>query len=175
MIRHLGFVNGHANISCFYKDGECYVFEAGFRLTGEYSFDYQYATSKSSHVDTMINHSMGIPVIGYQKPLKQKKAITCNLYATVSDVEKVKSIDGLDLLKNDGSIITAVPELMIGAEIQPNIPTKFAMITVLADTYEEVRRKIDLINKTVYVKTESNVYYSDSDISDDALKMYWQK
>ena len=50
------------------------------------------------------------------------------------------------------------------------------MITFLADTFEEVRRKIDLINKTVCVKAESSrVYCSDSDVPDEVLKKYWKE
>lgn len=176
MIRHLGFENGCANISCFYKDGSFYVFEAGFRLTGELSCDYQYADSDSSHLDTLIKHAMGLPVQGYVKPSKHKKAFTNNLYMTTSCAETVKSIEGLDALKKDASVISAMPEILLGAEVQPDSPTKFAMITFLADTFEEVRRKIDLINKTVCVKTESSsVYYSDSDVPDEVLKKYWKE
>lgn len=176
MIRHLGFVNGCANISCFYKDGSFYVFEAGFRLTGELSCDYQYADSNSSYLDTLIRHAMGLPVQGYIKPSKHKKAFTNNLYMTTSCVETVVSIEGLEALKNDASVISAIPKINIGAEVQPDGPTKFAMITFLADTFEEVRRKIDLINKTVCVNTESSsVYYSDSDVPDEVLKKYWKE
>lgn len=176
MIRHLGFENGCANISCFYKDGAFYVFEAGFRLTGELSCDYQYADSNSSHLDSLIKHAIGSPVQDYIKPSKHKKAFTNNLYMTTSCVETVKSIDGLDALKNDASVISAMPEILLGAEVEPNCPTKYAMITFLADTFEEVRTKIDLINKTVCVKTEaSSVYYSDSDVPDEVLKKYWKE
>lgn len=175
MIRHLGFKNGYADISCFYKDGICYVFEAGFRLGGGHSFDYQYATSGNSYMQTMINHSLGLPVNEYKRPDHQAKAIIYSIYMNPTCVERIKSIEGLDFLENDKRIITIVPQLNVNSEVQPGKPIKFAMITVLADTFEEVRNKIDMINKTVYVKTETNVYYSDSDVSDEVLRKYWNE
>ena len=175
MIRHLGFKNGYADISCFYKDEVCYVFEAGFRLSGGHSFDYQFVTSGTSYLRTMINHSLGLPVQQYIRPKRQSKAVIYLLHVNTPGIEKVKSIEGLDSLKYDKSFITVIPKLHIGSETKPNKPTRFAMVTVLADTFDEVRSKIDFINKCVYLKTESNVYYSDTNLSDDELREYWNE
>ncbi len=175
MIRHLGFENGYADISCFYKDGICYVFEAGFRLSGGHSFDYQFATSGSSYMRTMISHSLGLPVQQFIPPKHQSKAVIYLLHINTPDVEKINSVEGLDLLKDDKHFITVIPKINIGAETKPNKPTRFAMVTLLADTFDEVRRRIDFINKNVYVKTESNVYYSDTNLLDDELRKYWKE
>lgn len=175
MIRHLGFKNGYTSISCFYKDGICFVFEAGFRLTGGHSFDYQYATSGTSYLRTMINHSLGLPVQQFICPKIQSKAITYNLYIKTPCVEKVISIEGLDSFKDDKSFITVIPKMNIGTETKPNMPMKFAMVTVLADMFDEVRSRIDRLNASVFVKTESNIYYSDAVITDEELRKYWSQ
>lgn len=175
MIRHLGFKNGYADISCFYKDRICYVFEAGFRLSGGHSFDYQYATSGTSYLRTMINHSLGLPVQQFIRPEHKSKAIIYLLYITTPRIEKVRSIEGLDSFKDDKNFVTVIPKVHIGTEIKPNKPTRFAMVTVLADTFDEVRKRIDLINKSVYVKTDSSVYYTDTTLSDNELSAYWNE
>lgn len=173
MIHHLGFENGYTSISCFYKEGVCYVFEAGFRLTGGHSFDYQYATSGSSYLHTMISYSLGLPIQQFIPPKHQSKALTYNLYISTQNTEKVRSVEGLESLKDDKHFITVIPKVNIGTEIQPDKPTKFAMVTVLADSFDEVRSRIDLINKRIYVKTESKVYYSDTTITNEELRKYW--
>jgi len=173
MIRSLGFKNGHADISCFYKDGICYVFEAGFRLTGEHSYDYQYAMTGSDHVQSMIRYALGMPTDDYTGPTVRPQALIYMLYATTPTAQVVKSINGLDSLKNDPKVIAVVPEANIGSQTKVNKPTKFAMITMLADNYEDVRNRIDSINKNVTLVTDSNVYHADADMSDEELKRYW--
>lgn len=60
MIKDIGLMNGYATMSAFYRNGNFYFFEAGFRLSGELSFNYYEQISGINYIDTLIDFSLGI-------------------------------------------------------------------------------------------------------------------
>ena len=59
MINGIGIDNCYLTISLFWRDGRFYCFEAGFRLSGEMSFNYYSAISGYDYLDDMIRFSVG--------------------------------------------------------------------------------------------------------------------
>ena len=60
MLKGIGYHNGYATISAFYKDNKFYFFEAGFRFSGDLSYNYYFQISGINYIDTILDFSLGI-------------------------------------------------------------------------------------------------------------------
>ncbi len=156
MIESLHMENGYTSISCFYRNKECLVFEAGFRLTGGQSFNYQNAVTGSDYLESMINYSLGLPVENYKHPSNTRKAITFHLYGIVQQEETIKDIAGLEDVYEITNVISVIPHVLIGQRLNTNEPIKLLSITILYDDVKEAVGTIDLLVESFYLITRSD-------------------
>jgi biotin carboxylase len=155
MIESLHMENGYTSISCFYRNKECLVFEAGFRLTGGQSFNYQNAVTGADYLESMINYSLGLPVANYNHPNGTRKAITFHLYGIVRQEETIKDIAGLEAICETANVISVIPQVLIGQQLNPGNPIKLLSITILYDNVKEAVQNIDLFEKSFCLITKS--------------------
>lgn len=60
MLEGLGIANGYVTISSFYSHGDFYFFEAGFRLSGEMSFNFYEKLTGCNYVDLLIDYAFNM-------------------------------------------------------------------------------------------------------------------
>ena len=101
MFNGLAINNAYATMSMFYRNGNFYFFEAGFRLSGEMSYHYYEKIAGINYLDSMIKHSMG-----YKDNADYKEVLNCNNHCIVlnffgldGDVDNIKGLE--ELKKND--------------------------------------------------------------------------
>lgn len=155
MIESLKMENGYTSISCFYRNNECLVFEAGFRLTGGQSFNYQNAVSGTDYLESMICYSLGLPVKNYNLQSSPKQAITFHYYGNSQSEETIKAITHIDDIKRINNIISVVPHVLIGQTLEPSKLFKMLSCTLLYDDYKEAVKIINSIKESFYLETSS--------------------
>lgn len=122
MLDGLGIQNGYATLSAFYVKNSLCFFEAGFRLSGELSFNYYQAITGINYLDFMIDCALGQNVIRMkQLPIDRGYSIILNFFGKdgtvgyISDIDKILAIDCVisfrlyikegTVIKNDSSSI----------------------------------------------------------------------
>ena len=157
----IGMANGYCDISCFYRDGEFLVFEAGFRLTGEHSFDYQYKKQGRNHIETIINYAINQPISDTIHDCgKDLKSIIYNIYFMCPKGETLDTIIGIDSLKINEHIITIVQQQSNGFSFENNIPVNLLMINVCSKDINIIKSNINNINESIKVLTVSGKIYN---------------
>lgn len=170
MIESLHLDNGYTSISCFYRNDECLVFEAGFRLTGGQSFNYQYANTGEDYLEAMINYSLGLPVKNYKHPNRPKKAITFHLYCKVEQEETIKSIEGLEDINDIEEVISLIPHVLIGQRLEPDNLIKLLSITLIYDDVKVAIRTIDLLEDSFcLITTSGNIIRACNRLSEEEV------
>ncbi len=155
MIESLKMENGYTSISCFYRDNECLVFEAGFRLTGGQSFNYQKAVSGTDYLESMICYSLGLPVKNYDFQSSPEQAVTFHYYGIADKEETINTLPNMREIKNYKDLISVVPHVLIGQRIEPNKLFKMISCTFL---YKDLKKAVKLINElkdSIWVVTAS--------------------
>lgn len=156
----IGMHNGYCSISCFYRNGKFMVFEAGFRLTGEHSFDYQRAKYGRSHLETIINHAMGLPISDeICNTIKELKSIIYCVYFMCPEGEILDKIIGLNDISNNEHIITIVQQQSNGFYFKKE-PAKLLMFNICNNDINTIKTYVREINSTIKVLTKSGKYYS---------------
>lgn len=154
MLADLGMECGMANISFFYRNGSFYVFETGFRLGGGHSFDYQRASDGIDYLTLMIKYALGEPLkFNTDIPSDRGYAVTYSAYFLPEDGAVVNEIVGEDMVRNINEIVTFIPYLYKGYEIEGNKPRKIAMCTFCSKDLNVIIEDVRLMNKSLVVKT----------------------
>ena len=158
MLMSLGMKCGVANISFFYRSGNFYVFETGFRLGGGHSFDYQRASGGIDYLSAMIKYALGEDFEPNEDiPLYRGYAVTYNVYFKANEGDIVDEVTGEDVVKNMNEIVTYMPYLYNGYVINSMKPAKIAMCTLYAKDLDVILEKINIINNTLTVKTNKGI------------------
>lgn len=145
MFEGLGVRNAYATMSAFYVDGKFYFFEAGFRLSGEMSFDYQEAISGVNYIDTILKFSTkeSDDTVYSDVDGRNKHSVVLNFFVVDGEVNRVK---GFDMISDLPAVYSARLYTKEGDVISnsTNVFKKGAMVTVVADSHESL---IDTINE----------------------------
>lgn len=147
MFEGLGIRNAYATMSAFYVDGKFYFFEAGFRLSGEMSFNYQEALSGINYVDTMLKFALKEPDDDvYHDVTESSKHVAVLNYFVVDG--RVGNIAGLEALQRNHDVYSTNVYVKVDDEIKnsTNVFKKGAMVTVIADTHERLIDTITEVN-----------------------------
>ena len=147
MFEGLGIRNTYVTMSAFYKNGQFYFFEAGFRLSGEMSFDYQEAISGVNYIDTILKFSTkeSDDTVYSDVDGRNKHSVILNFFVVDGEVDRVK---GFDIINNLSDVYCARLYLNEGDVItnSTNVFKKGAMITIIADTHESLVNTIIEVN-----------------------------
>ena len=149
MIKGLGISFGYITISLFYFKEHFYVFEAGFRLSGELSYNYYKAISDINYLDLLIHYSVNDPVEDITvKQRKEGFSIIFNYFGRNGKIEK---IEGLNNITDQKSVIGCNLYAKEGETIQneTNVLKKIAMITLFSETKSDLYNSSVLLNKQI--------------------------
>lgn len=169
----LGFKNGYGSVSCFYRNGEFYIFETGFRLSGGHSFDYQQASTGRNYLETMINHALGERVSDEQPWHKGKKALIYNLYFNCNQGEIMQSLEGVEELKSYSDIITFVQYAEKGFKFKGG-PQKVIMCTIYTENLSEIQERVAFINEKVRLVTDCGTHAIYGTLKSEEIETCWK-
>lgn len=156
----IGMRDGYCDISCFYRGGELMVFEAGFRLTGEHSFDYQKEKYGRNHLETIIYNAMNQTITDDVIDVKPDlKSIIYNVFFMCPEGEILDEIVGIDPFKISENVITIVQQQFKGFCFT-NKPVKLLMFNVCADDIGIIKKLVNKINTSIRITTLSGKYYT---------------
>lgn len=176
MLASLKMECGVANISFFYREGNFYVFEAGFRLGGGHSYHYQRASNGIDYLTALVKYSLNEPFdINVKIPEDRGYSVTYNIYSKLLSGEIVDTVLGEDIVRQSKCVISYLPCLYNGFKTENDRPVRIAMCTLHSYDIESILDNLSFINKTLKVKTDNNTYPVFSELSNgeliNALKM----
>lgn len=162
MFNGLAINNAYATMSMFYRNGNFYFFEAGFRLSGEMSYHYYEKIAGINYLESMIKHSMG-----YKDTAVYKEEYNTNTHCIVLNFfgldGVVVRINGLDELRQNKNIYDI--QLYVNKndviENSTNVFNKIAMFTIAATSYEDMVATVNAVNNTfdVFDKNGESLIY----------------
>ena len=162
MFNGLAINNAYATMSMFYRNGDFYFFEAGFRLSGEMSYHYYEKIAGINYLDSMIKHSMG-----YKDNADYKEVLNCNNHCIVlnffgldGDVDNIKGLE--ELKKNDNIYdIQLYVNRNEAIENSTNVFKKIAMFTIVSASFEDMVATVNAVNNTfdVFDKNGESLVY----------------
>lgn len=162
MFNGLAINNAYATMSMFYRNGNFYFFEAGFRLSGEMSYHYYEKIAGINYLDSMIKHSMG-----YKDTAVYKEEYNTNTHCIVLNFfgldGVVVHINGLDELRQNKNIYDI--QLYVNKndviENSTNVFNKIAMFTIAATSYEDMVATVNAVNNRfdVFGKNGESLVY----------------
>lgn len=95
MLHGIGLKNGYVTMSAFYRNDRFYFFEAGFRLSGELSYNYYDYISGINYIDTLLDYSLGLPNSDIYEDCYQlnkcTKSIILNYFGIDGIVKKIQT------------------------------------------------------------------------------------
>lgn len=161
MLLELGIVNGYVTMSAFYRNNGFYFFEAGFRLSGEMSFNYYDKLMGINYLDSLIDYAI------YGKIYENYKDIITSAYHSVILNYFVKSgqADRLFLpIVNDISTAVASNIYIRENDVVSNdtlVYKKAVMYTLISDNVNEIYSDIEKINSqiTIYDNEKGDLIY----------------
>lgn len=152
MIRQLGIDNCYLTMSAFYRNGEFYFFEAGFRLSGEMSFNYYKAVSGIDYVDVMIRFALGEKEHVKLREVREHeiKSLILNFYGRngvvgrICGEEEVKALPG---------VVDFLVYLTEGETIhnETKVLRKIGMCTICSDDMNVVKDTARKVNQLFLV------------------------
>lgn len=151
MIKGLGIDNCYLTISFFWRNGQYYCFEAGFRLSGEMSFNYYEAVSGYDYLDDMIKYSMGDSIchLPTEKP-KSLYSVILNFYSfdgTIAKIEGEKEVDSIPEVY-DFLVYCEQDETIVNTT---SVLKKIAMCTLVSPSKEQLIKAVNKVNNTFSV------------------------
>ena len=153
MIKGIGIHDAYLTISAFYTKGHLYVFETGFRLSGEMSFNYYKAVSGHDYVKEMIQYSLGETNDASLPEAKGNGNYSCILNFFLTD-GIVGEISGLDSIMKIDGVVDMLVYTQVGDTIHNStqVLKKGAMCTLFFDDKNELLRNVDYVNSLFSIK-----------------------
>lgn len=146
MLLGLGIENGYATISAFYRNQQFYFFEAGFRLSGEMSFNYYNAFSGINYVDLLLDFSLGIKLVQtLNDAVKNKEySVILNFFGKDGYIEDISLPNSVECK----SLIATNLYVKRGDKIHntTNVLNKVAMFTFYSSSQNQLIEDIDYVN-----------------------------
>lgn len=156
MFKGIGINNAYATMSAFYRNGQFYFFEAGFRLSGEMSFNYQESLTGNNYICTMIRYALNdLEPNSYTNIINNTKhCAVLNFFVTDG---KIKEFKGVQNFISDQSIYSSNIYVKKGENIHniTNVFKKGAMITIITTSKEELIETIQKVNETFEILDEN--------------------
>lgn len=154
MLKGIGISNSYLTMSAFYKGGKFYFFEAGFRLSGEMSYNWCKEQYGFNYLDCVINYALGMPQPKISVVTRNKISVILNLFGTDGKVTKISD-----------SVLSQIPQLnAYNLHIKENdeisnstdILKKIAMLTLTSKHKEDLTNAIDIINQSYDILDENH-------------------
>lgn len=151
MLLEVGIVNGYVTISAFYRHGVFSFFEAGFRLSGEMSFNYYYELRGINYLDSLIDFAiLGKINQKYSEGIaSDSHSVILNYFIKSGKVDKL-------LIPLVGDIPSAIASNIYVKENDiinndTSIYKKAVMFTLMSTSIDDIYRDIDKINEQIII------------------------
>lgn len=154
MLYGIGLRDGYITMSAFYRNGKFYFFEAGFRLSGELSYNFYKRVSGINYIETLIDYSLGFSnsdkYEDYYSLGNKTKSIILNYFGINGIVKSIlrppkNSIDEIEVIEDfyikEGDCI----------DNNTNVFKKIAMYTILSDDSIKLKEAIKYINTNLQI------------------------
>lgn len=171
MFKKMGFENGPIFMQGFEDNGVFRFFDPGLRFPG---VDYENVYRKIYGIDimeAMINFAIQGNCGDIKLPkdgvwIKEKRAAV--LFPTLA-AGIIKKIEGFDEVLKDENVVSLYPRCEVGEQIEWtfNVNQRMAEVDIVCDTTEELKKKIDDIQKLLIVSDvkNQNMTYQYFDVS----------
>ncbi len=166
MFKGLGIKNGVLNIQFFVENDKFYAYDPGFRLQGEAPHVIVNAINKFDHRIMLINFaligSMGVDDIPQRNDFRLKGKCACTLWVLLKS-GKISSINGIEKIKTDLSVIHVMQRFNEGDELLPSMVGNEKQVVfriyIVENSLQQLRKKISQIqsNISVYDKLGNNM------------------
>lgn len=159
MIKGLKIENCYLTLSAFHSMNQFFFFEAGFRLSGELSYNWFKEISGINYLDCLICSSLSMesPKIPEYSP--SKYSVILNMFGIDGKITKIEDnvleslqqVKAYNLYVREGDIILNNSKVL----------KKIAMITLVSDKVDELRVCVDKIlnNYDILSDTEESLIY----------------
>ena len=153
MIRNLGIDNCYLTMSAFYRCGKFYFFEAGFRLSGELSFNYYKAVSGIDYVDVIIRHALGEKESVRLEEVRNSnvKSLILNFYGRDGVVNNIRGVEEVQALPGVVDFLVYLTEGEI-IHNETKVLKKIGMCTICAEDMGSVKETARKVNQLFAVK-----------------------
>lgn len=148
LIKGIGIENAYLTISAFYTQGHFYIFETGFRLSGEMSFNYYKTLTGIDYVEEMIRFALGeksdVQFVEHSETTLY--SIILNFFAKDGTIKKIYNIDAISAIPDVIDFLVYGQE---GEEIhnKESLLKKIAMCTICATDWGEIKDVVDQVNQ----------------------------
>ena len=153
MIRNLGIDNCYLTMSAFYRNGCFYFFEAGFRLSGEMSFNYYKSISGGDYLDVFIRYAMGEKENMKLKETKNSNSyfIVLNFFGKDGEVDRIEGVEEIQRIESVCHFLCYVQK---GEQIRnkTRIFKKIAMCSICCNSKSELVSVVEYVNRAFSVK-----------------------
>lgn len=151
MLDSLDMPCGVVNMSFFYRNGDFYIFETGFRLGGGHSFDYQRVSGGVDYLEKMLEYAVCGNCANTKIDLPDDRgfALTYNIYVNPSISGEIEEIKGLDTTREQSNLITFVQMTQIGDTVEKGNPFLLMKCTWHSSTISHIIEHVNEVNKIV--------------------------
>lgn len=174
MIAGIGITNAYLTISAFFHMGHLYVFETGFRLSGEMSFNYYKAISGINYLDEMIRYALNDSSDAQFREINNKNhySVILNMFA---ENGIVKDIHNDCSVKEMNEVIGFVIYAQSGDEIHntTQVLKKIAMCTLYSKNKEKLLDAVDTVNTIFSIENECGNEMIYERVSRSELDVFW--
>lgn len=156
MLDSLNMPCGVANISFFYRNGDFYIFETGFRLGGGHSFDYQRVSGGVDYLEKLLEYAVCGKCADTKIELPDDRgyALTYNVYVEPSFSGEIEEINGLDTIRKQTGLITFVQMTQTGDTVEKGVPFMLMKCTWHSSTINQIIDHVNEVNKIVRVRVK---------------------
>lgn len=163
MLNSIGIENGMMFMQCLVEDGECIVYDIGFRLTGSLEYKLMERIDGYNPLEMMIRFALTGKMA--EDSLKEKVTPYWNQYAcNVSFLAMpgvVEKINGVEDIKNTPGVVDAVLAHVEGDEIPDNARGTLKQIILRTFGVASSKEDLEVLLNEIYSKLE--VISSDGD------------
>lgn len=152
MIKQLGIDNCYLTMSAFYRNGEFYFFEAGFRLSGEMSFNYYKAISGIDYLDVMIRYALREKESIMLKEVREHcvHSVILNFFGRDGIVGSIGGVDKIQLMPEVVDFLClAIPNELIHNETR--VFKKIGMCTICVNDGFRLREVVKYVNESLSI------------------------
>lgn len=154
LLDYLKINNSYLTISTFFTNNKFYFFEAGFRLSGELSYNWYNAIAGINYLDCTIKNALNISPPLLSNKIEEKYSVILNIFVKDGEVKCIQD----DILNIIPEVIAYNLYVQEGDSIHnnSNVLKKAAMITLISLQKDKVNEAVDMINKHYNILTFDN-------------------
>lgn len=176
MFRNMGIMNGTLFIESFYRDGNFYFYEMGYRVGGGQSSIILNHLFNVDYIKMLINYAVTNRMTINDEKISEEMFTFNNVAGGItllSHPGKIREIVGVDKLKEDQAVINVTQYLHAGDSIaskfKGTLGQTFARIHIICKDYDDLKHYIKKIYETIHIisSTGEDLLVRNSDLDKD--------